>query len=124
MYKNLTLTSIIGGLAVVLGAFGAHILKNKLNTEEMASFETAVRYQVYHVIVLLIINLSHTFSSKEKKIMTYLFLLGILFFSGSIYAIYLAEISSKKIWFITPLGGLILILGWLYLGIIFFKKSA
>ena len=123
MYKNLTITSILGALAVILGAFGAHALKETLSAAELNSFETAVRYQLYHVIILLIINLNQAFSLMEKRIMSYLFWIGILFFSGSIYAMYLAKISAKSIWFITPLGGLLLILGWFYLGITFFKKS-
>ncbi len=123
MYKNLTITSVLGALAVILGAFGAHALKETLSAAELNSFETAVRYQLYHVIILLIINLNQGFSLKEKRIMSYLFWIGILFFSGSIYAMYLAKIPAKSIWFTTPLGGLLLILGWFYLGVTFFKKS-
>lgn len=123
MYKNLTLTAFVGALAVILGAFGAHALKETLSATELNSFETAVRYQMYHVIVLFIINLNQVFSLKEKKIMSYLFMVGILFFSGSIYAMYLAKIPAKNIWFITPFGGLLLILGWFYLGLTFFRKS-
>ncbi|WP_299677657.1 DUF423 domain-containing protein [uncultured Tenacibaculum sp.] len=124
MYKNLTLTAFVGALAVILGAFGAHALKETLSEAELNSFETAVRYQLYHVIILLIVNLNQAFSLKEKRIMSYLFWIGILFFSGSIYAMYLAKVPAKSIWFITPLGGLLLILGWFYLGVTFFRKSA
>ena len=112
MHKNLTITSVLGILAVVLGAFGAHALKNKLSIEGLNSFETAVRYQMYHVIVLLFVNTYRGFSNKAKKNISYLFFLGILFFSGSIYAIQFTEITAKSIWFITPLGGLFFMIGW------------
>ncbi len=112
MHKNLTITSVLGILAVVLGAFGAHALKNKLSIDGLNSFETAVRYQMYHVIVLLFVNTYRGFSNKAKKNISYLFFLGILFFSGSIYAIQFTEITAKSIWFITPLGGLFFMIGW------------
>ncbi|MFL0169926.1 DUF423 domain-containing protein, partial [Tenacibaculum maritimum] len=57
MYKNLTISSILGALAVILGAFGAHALKNKLSVEALNSFEVGVRYQMYHAIALLCINM-------------------------------------------------------------------
>jgi len=112
MHKNLTITSVLGILAVVLGAFGAHALKNKLSIDGLNSFETAVRYQMYHVIVLLFVNTYRGFSNKAKKNISYLFFLGILFFSGSIYAIQFTETTAKSIWFITPLGGLFFMIGW------------
>jgi len=123
MYKNLTIVSLIGVLAIILGAFGAHALKETLSAEALNSFETAVRYQIYHVILLLLINLHQVFSGKEKQILTYIFLIGLLFFSGSIYLIHLAKIPAKTIWFITPLGGLLLIIGWVYLALLFLRKS-
>lgn len=110
-------------LTIVLGAFGAHALKAKLSPEAMSSFETAVRYQMYHVIVLLIVNLHAIFSEKLKKRLTFLFLFGILFFSGSIYLIHLANVPAKSIWFITPLGGVLFIAGWSLLFYEFFKEA-
>lgn len=121
MYKNLTIITLLGALTIILGAFGAHALKETLSEEALQGFETAVRYQMYHVIALLIINLQSNFSEVFKKQMTILFLIGILFFSGSIYALYLLNIPVKYIWFVTPLGGLILILGWLYFSLYCFK---
>ncbi len=122
MYKNLTVVSLLGALTIILGAFGAHTLKDKLTPEAMQSFETAIRYQMYHIIILLVINLYKDFSSSFKKKMTYLFLLGTLFFSGSIYLIQLLKIPAKLIWFLTPLGGLLFIVGWLFLGYEFYQK--
>ncbi|MCG1036060.1 DUF423 domain-containing protein [Polaribacter sargassicola] len=123
MYKNLTITALLGMLAIILGAFGAHALKEVLSAEELLSFETGVRYQMYHVIVLLFVNIFDGFSKKQKNRISYLFFSGILLFSGSIYAIHLTSISAKSIWFITPLGGLTLILGWLLMIIVFLKTA-
>lgn len=120
MNKNLVITSIIGAIAIALGAFGAHALKEVLTVEELKSYETAVKYQMFHVIVLLIVNTYTGFNLKNKNVISYLFLVGILFFSGSIYAITLG-VSPKNIWFITPLGGLLFIIGWLKLAYSFFK---
>ncbi|MDT0553519.1 DUF423 domain-containing protein [Urechidicola vernalis] len=121
--RNLIVTSILGMLTVVFGAFGVHSLKEILSHEALNSFETAVRYQMYHVIVLLLVNMYGNFSAKTKNNISLLFFIGILFFSGSIYAISMANIPAKSIWFITPLGGLILILGWIKLSISFFKDK-
>lgn len=122
MNKYLAISALLGCLTIVLGAFAAHTLKDVLTDIQLKSFETGVRYQMYHVIVLLFVNTYTGFSEKSKQLISNLFLLGILFFSGSIYAITFG-IGAKNIWFITPLGGLILILGWLFLGINFLKNN-
>ena len=123
MFKNLIITCFLGMFAIVLGAFGAHALKEVLTSDQLLSFETAVRYQMYHVLVLLFVNTYEGFTTKQKNRISYLFFLGILFFSGSIYAIQLTSITAKSIWFITPLGGLFFIIGWLSMIMIFVKKS-
>lgn len=122
MKKNLIITSILGIITIILGAFGAHILKESLEPEAFKSFETAVTYQMYHVIVLLFVNSYQEFTPKRKNIISYLFFVGILFFSGSIYGIHLLKINPKTIWFITPLGGLLFISGWVLMLIYFIKK--
>ncbi len=122
MFKNLIITCFLGLLAIILGAFGAHSLKDILSLQELLSFETAVRYQMYHVIVLLFVNIYNGFTTSQKNKISILFFLGILLFSGSIYAILLTSIVAKSIWFITPLGGLTLIIGWLLMIVIFLKK--
>lgn len=122
MKINLGIAALIGALTIVLGAFGAHALQDTLTADGLKSFETAVRYQMYHVIVLLFVNSYQEFNLKTKNWISYLFFAGILFFSGSIYAITLG-INPKSIWFITPLGGLFFILGWLKMGIYYFKKG-
>ncbi len=122
MNKNLTITSILGAITIILGAFGAHALKDKLGVHELKSFETAVKYQMFHVIVLLFVNSYVNFSVKTKNYLTVIFLIGIVFFSGSIYAITLG-VNAKLIWFITPLGGLLFIVGWLLMAFAFLKNK-
>jgi len=113
MKIHLTLASVLGFLAVVLGAFGAHALKEKLSIESLNSFETGVRYMMYHALAILFINAYAGFTNHLKHRISILFFIGVLFFSGSIFAITAVGIPSKSIWFITPLGGLFLIFGWL-----------
>jgi len=122
MNKNLSITAFLGAITIILGAFGAHSLQEILSVTQLKSFETGVRYQMYHVIVLLILNSNSKLAPKETNIISYLFLVGILLFSGSIYAITFG-ISAKTIWFITPLGGLFFILGWLKMGVSFLKMK-
>ena len=116
MRKNLAITAFLGMLTIIIGAFGAHALKTKLDVNQLQSFETAVRYQMYHVLVLLFVNIYTGFSLKLKNRLTMLFLVGIVFFSGSIYAITAGGVSAKSIWFVTPLGGLFFIIGWAMMG--------
>jgi len=122
MYKNLTISSVLGIIAVILGAFGAHALKSKLSPEAMQSFETAVRYQFIHVLLLLFVNTFKEFSLKQKNTISFFLIGGIMLFSGSIYVIHLLKVPAKSIWFVTPLGGVLLIIGWSMLFIQFFKK--
>ena len=122
MFKNFIITCFLGMLGIILGAFGAHALKEVLTSDELISFNTAVRYQMYHVIVLLFVNGYAAFSIKQKNTISLLFFSGIFLFSGSIYAIQLTEITAKSLWFITPLGGLFFILGWAFMCIRFLSK--
>ena len=123
MNKNLTITSVLGVITIILGAFGAHALSKSLTIEGLDSFETAVLYQMFHVIVLLFVNTYKGFTIKQQNRISNLFFLGILFFSGSIYVIQLLSVSAKNIWFVTPLGGLLLMLGWLHMTISFAKRN-
>ena len=122
MNKNLSITALLGITAIVLGAFATHSLKENLTTEAMSSLETGIRYQMYHVIVLLFVNTFSGFTENFKNKVSLLFFFGILFFSGSIYAIYLLGVDASNIWFVTPLGGLLFIVGWLVLFLHFAKK--
>ena len=121
--NNLGIASVLALITVILGAFGAHALKDKLDPESMQSFETGVRYMMYHVLALLFINSSSLLTDKSKKLISYIFFAGILLFSGSIFVISLDIISAKKIWFLTPLGGFLLIFAWLITAIKFFKTT-
>jgi len=119
----LIITAALGVLSIILGAFGAHALKETLSDSLLKSFETAVRYQMYHILVLLCINTTDYISDPYKNSISYTMLTGILFFSGSIYLISLAQVPAKSIWFITPLGGLFLIAGWILLLLAFIKTK-
>ena len=121
--KFLLISAFFGFLAVVLGAFGAHALKEKLEPEVLASFETGVRYMMYHAIVLLFVNTYDGLVQKTKNRISVLFVVGIILFSGSIFAISAGSVPAKYIWFITPLGGLLLIIGWLALCFSFLRKG-
>lgn len=107
--------SAFAGLAVILGAFGAHALKKILSGEQLKSFETGVKYQIYHAIALLIIGFNLKLDSTSEKYMVYSFITGIILFSFSIYGLVISSAKNKKLRFlgpVTPLGGLFLIIGW------------
>ena len=117
--KNIVVTAaILGALTIMIGAFGAHGLKELITEKSLVSFETGVRYQMYHVIVMLILGISTNILPKTQKWVFRFFIIGILFFSGSIYLLTLNEFfpfNAKTIAFITPIGGFLLIFGWLRL---------
>lgn len=122
--KIVVIAAFLGAVTIAIGAFGAHGLKELVDAKALKSFETGVRYQMYHVIVLLVIGLAPIIPLKIKKGIFLLFIIGILLFSGSIYLLSLNELfpfNAKSIAFLTPLGGLSFILGWLYLCYGFFK---
>jgi uncharacterized membrane protein YgdD (TMEM256/DUF423 family) len=123
MKNYLAVTALLGAITIIFGAFGAHALKEILSDESLKSFETAVRYQMYHVLLLLFINLNSFIDKKAKKQLSLIIMVGILLFSGSIYCITLLKVPAKSIWFTTPLGGLFLIIGWLLLAINLYKGS-
>lgn len=107
--------TILGILGIVLGAFGAHGLEKLVDADAVNTFETGVRYQIYHAFFLLILGGTNFVNLKTKKIVFYLVIVGVLFFSGSIYCLATNELSSfdfKTIAMITPIGGLLLILSW------------
>ena len=122
MYRQaLIIGAVFACLAVVLGAFGAHALKALLNEDQLKVFETGVRYQFYHSIALLVTGIIYSsFPTKLLRLATTFFTIGIVFFSGSLYAMTLLSIKGMSIGaggVITPIGGLFFILGWvLFLG--------
>jgi uncharacterized membrane protein YgdD (TMEM256/DUF423 family) len=119
MNKTFLITAaLIGALSVALGAFGAHGLKDKLSEYTLGIFETAVRYQFYHVFALLAVGL--LFQSYNTNWMLWsgrLFIIGIILFCGSLYLLtyFLANNNENMKWLgaITPFGGLCFIAGWI-----------
>ena len=111
--KGLIVTgSIFAALSVLLGAFGAHGLKTKLSYENLAIFETAVRYQMYHSLGLMFMGSSGFHLPKNLiYIPSYFLIFGIVIFSGTLITLVLTDL--KWLGAITPIGGLSLIIGWL-----------
>lgn len=120
--KLLLVGTILCGISVALGAFGAHGLKALIPPEKLVVFETGVRYQFMHAIALIILgvylqsNHSKIVLGKRVNAIGSFFLIGILFFSGSIYTIALQPLMSVSLinWVgpITPMGGLCFMIGW------------
>ena len=125
--KILSTAAILGLLAIVLGAFGAHALKAVLTPEQLVTFETGVKYQMYHALFLLFVGMSTMLSEKAQKMIYWLTVIGILFFSGSIYLLStknLIGIDLKMIGIVTPIGGLLLIVAWFWLFIDLIRKKS
>lgn len=124
--KIVLLACVTGGLGVVLGAFAAHGLRPLLSVSAFESFNTGIRYQMYHSFLLFFVGLTSVLKSSQKSILFKLILTGVLVFSGSIYLLATNDLTSfnfKVIGFITPVGGLFLIASWLLLFVYFFKKK-
>jgi len=104
--------SLFGFLGVTLGAFGAHALKGHLDADQLLVFEVGVRYQMYHAFALLAVAWAYTKWPGTSLIASgWLFIVGTVLFSGSLYALSLSEV--RWLGAITPFGGLALIAGWL-----------
>ena len=127
MNKKILITaSVLGMLAVILGAFAAHGLENKVPIDAISSFQTGVRYQMYHALLLLFIANNSYLNLTVKKKILFLVVLGVILFSGSIYGLSTNTLTSfdyKSIAFITPIGGLLLILSWIIMLVSFIKFS-
>ena len=114
----ITIGATFGALAVIFGAFGAHALKKIMNEEQLKNYETGVKYQMYHAIVLLIIGFNSDSVPVYQNIMVDSFIIGIILFSFSIYGLSISAALNKKISLlgpVTPIGGLLLVLGWILL---------
>ena len=106
--------SILAGLAVVFGAFGAHALEAHLSPDLLGTFETGVRYQMYHAFALIAVAWVVTrWPGPHGAVAGWLFLAGTVIFSGSLYVLSLS--GAKWLGAITPLGGLSFLAGWIYL---------
>ncbi|QWX83836.1 DUF423 domain-containing protein [Cellulophaga sp. HaHaR_3_176] len=113
------LTQVIGALyamlAVIFGAFGAHALKKTFTEDQLKSFETGVKYQMYHAIILIVVGYNFSFTKTIETYIVYCFIIGIFLFSFSIYGLCISASKNKKIKLlgpITPIGGLFLVIGW------------
>ena len=125
MNRTIFLTGIaFGGLAVILGAFGAHGLQKLVDADAIQTFETGVRYQMYHALFLMVLSSVKQLPEYQKKLVYYFIISGIFLFSFSLYALATNSLTAfdfKAIGFVTPLGGLFLICGWCLLGYRSFK---
>ena len=121
MQKTFLLFSgISGAIAVILGALGAHALQNLIMPEQLQSFETGVKYQVYHTLAIMLVSiLNDKLKSKHLKFAAYFFITGIFLFSGSIYLLSTRNLLGIETWTflgpITPIGGLAFICGWIFI---------
>lgn len=127
MNKQIVLVGLIFvALSIILGAFGAHTLKELIEPERLVSFETGVRYQMYHGLAVLIVGLNQDKFNTDLKWFYYLIVAGVLLFSFSIYLLAIQgilEVNLKFLGPITPIGGLSLIAGWTILIMKWVKKK-
>ena len=113
----------ITAITIAIGAFGAHGLRNLVDVDALNTFEVGVRYQMYHALAIVLLGFVSS-PNRLKRIVFTFFVLGILFFSGSIYLLSLNAVlpfDAAKIGFITPIGGLMFIIGWLRWGFGLFR---
>lgn len=128
MYKPaLILGFIFAALGVIIGAFAAHGLKPMMELSQQQTFETGVRYHMYHSFALIIVGLlSAHISNNNINLATLFFTLGIICFSGSLYALSIMQMNGlvglKGVGIITPIGGLFFIMGWLFSLLAVIKK--
>lgn len=126
--KNIVLIAgaFYGLVSIILGAFGAHALKKILSAEKLISFETGVKYQMYHALALLVLGFSLSFTSGLEKWASWGMIIGTFLFSFSIYFLAFSEywnINLRILGPITPIGGSLLIIGWLCLLFYFIKSN-
>ena len=124
--KVIATAAIIGVTGIALGAFGAHGLKQLIAPESVLVFETGVRYQIYHALFLLFVGSTALVTEKAKKTILFLTVAGVILFSVSIYFLACNALFSfdfKKIGFITPIGGLLLITAWIALFLNIIKRK-
>ena len=127
MHKGFIITaSILGALAVGLGAFGAHGLKNLATPSQLNTYETAVKYQFYHVFALLITSLLYAYFPVNGVVLSgKMFIAGMAIFSGSLYLLTFLQIAgyTQFNWLgaITPIGGLLLVFAWIWLALSIYR---
>ncbi len=119
--------SFFAALAIMLGAFGTHYIGSRVNLSVLNIFETAIRYQMYHALGLILVGIvAKEFTSKHINWAAKLFIIGIIVFSGSLYLLtYFKAVEAKQFYWlgaVTPIGGVAFIVGWCLLLCSFFKK--
>lgn len=128
MKRRIVLTgAFIGMLAIILGAFGAHLLKKYLSVDQLNTFEVGVRYQMYHALFLLFLSTQKDIAEKTLKTIYNFVVAGVVLFSGSIYILATKDYTlfeSKIIVFATPVGGFLLIIGWALLFFTILKRKS
>lgn len=121
------LAAISAALAVILGALGAHALKAFLTEAQLASFETAVRYQMYHSLAVMITVIISRQYSVSLKVTLWMFAIGTLLFSGSIYLLSTIHLHGmeglRMLGPVTPFGGVLLITGWISMAVALLRKQ-
>jgi uncharacterized membrane protein YgdD (TMEM256/DUF423 family) len=128
LQKTILLTGMITiCIGIILGAFGAHGLKGKISAEKIISFETGVKYQIYHGLAFLLLSLLLPSFDFSLKYAFYFMLIGVILFSGSIYLLAIQDILKlsigKILGPITPFGGLFLIISWVLLIVNLYKQK-
>lgn len=124
--KQIVIGALLMAFAVALGAFGAHALKMLIDEDALKVFETGIRYHFYHALGILFCGLLNEITkSAVFKIASIFFISGIILFSGSLYILSFKEFSEslRMIGFITPLGGICFIIGWLLVAYNGFKLT-
>jgi uncharacterized membrane protein YgdD (TMEM256/DUF423 family) len=122
--KILIAGSIFGLISIVLGAFASHGLENLITKDAIETFQVGVRYQMYHALLLLFVGSTLNIKPKSKQWIFRLTLVGVVLFSGSIYGLatnILTGFDFKTIGFVTPIGGLLLIVSWAIILLDFLK---
>lgn len=118
----LSIGAVLGATAVVMGAFGAHALKGILTVDQLRAYHTGVAYQFYHVFAIMLCGLM---PGNQHAVLlnraAYLFLTGIVLFSGSLYCLTIFPFL-QFLGIVTPLGGISFVAGWLFLAASFLKK--
>jgi len=127
MNKTFLITAaILGAISVILGAFGAHGLKSRMNADTFEIFETAVKYQFYHVFTLLAVAIIMQFIPGNLLLWSgRFFIAGIILFSGSLYLLSYFKMNNQQMnWVgaVTPFGGLCFIAGWILMAVAILKK--
>ena len=110
----LFIAAVLGAIAVAFGALGAHALEETLTAKQLDSWATAVRYQMWHSLLLIVLATGPVFKTPPGQRIGLLFIVGVIFFSGSIY---LLTAGLGFLWPVTPVGGLLLVTGWVLLAV-------